>query len=54
MVAEGSICPFVGEGLETYSMIALGTLAVGLFSVFGGRFFKKTDDTEEIEVPSLT
>jgi len=31
-----------------------GALAVGLFSVFGGKFFKKSEDVEDIQVPSLT
>ena len=54
MTIEGSICPFEGEGVETFSMIALGTLAIGLFSVFVGKFFKKPEETNEIQFPSLT
>ena len=52
MAAEGAICSFGAEGLETYSLMALGALAIGMFSVFGGKFFKKNEKTEEIEVLS--
>ena len=54
MAVEGAICSFSVEGLETYSLMIFGALAVGLFSVFGGKFFKKSEDVEDIQVPSLT
>ncbi len=54
MAAEGAICSFSVEGLETYSLIVFGTLAAGLFSVFGGKFFKKSENVEDIQIPSLT
>ena len=53
MSAEGSICSFAGEGLFTYGIIALGTLALGIFTVFSGKFFDSTEGSEEIQVPSL-
>ncbi len=53
MAVEGAICSFSVEGLETYSLMIFGALAVGLFSVFGGKFFKKSENDEELEVPSL-
>ncbi len=54
LAVEGAICSFSVEGLETYSLIALGTLAIGLASVFGGKFFKKSDNAEPIELESIT
>ena len=54
MVAEGAVCSFSVEGLETYSLMLFGALAVGLFSVFGGKLFKKSDSDEEIAVESIT
>ena len=54
MAVEGAICSFSVEGLETYTVMALSVLAVGMFSVFGGKFFKKSENVEELEVPSLT
>jgi len=54
MAVEGAICSFSVEGLETYSLMIFGALAVGMFSVFGGKFFKKSKNDEELEVPSLT
>ncbi len=54
MAVEGAICSFSVEGLETYSLMVFGALAVGLFSVFGGKFFKKSEHDEDIQVPSLT
>ena len=54
MAAEGQICSLGLGGLETYSLIVFGTLAAGLFSVFGGKFFKKSENDEELEIPSLT
>ena len=53
MAVEGAICSFGVEGLETYSLIALGTLAVGLASVFGGKFFKKSD-IDKVELEAFT
>jgi len=54
MAIEGAICSFSVEGLETYALMAFSVLAVGMFSVFGGKFFKKSKNDEELEVPSLT
>ena len=54
MAVEGAICSFSVEGLETYTIMALSVLAVGMFSVFGGKFFKKSQNDVELEVPSLT
>ena len=54
MAVEGAICSFSVEGLETFTLVALSVLAVGMFSVFGGKFFKKSENDEELEVPSLT
>jgi len=53
MAVEGAICSFSVEGLETFTLVALSVLAVGMFSVFGGKFFKKSENYEELEVPSL-
>jgi len=54
MAVEGAICSFSVEGLETYSLMIFGALAVGMFSIFGGKFFKKSENDEQLEVPSLT
>jgi len=54
MAVEGAICSFSVEGLETYSLMIFGALAVGMFSIFGGKFFKKSENDEKLEVPSLT
>ncbi len=54
MAAEGAVCSFSVEGLETYGLMIFGALAVGLASVFGGKFFKKSDNDEEIALESIT
>jgi len=54
MAAEEAICSLGFEGLETVSLIVFGTLAAGLFSVFGGKFFMKSEDVEDIQIPYLT
>jgi len=54
MAVEGAVCSFSVEGLETYSLMIFGALAVGLASVFGGKFFKKSDTDEEIIIESIT
>ena len=54
MAAENAICSLGAGGLETFSLIAVSILGIGLFSVFGGKFFKKNRDIEEVEVNSLT
>ena len=54
MAVEGAICSFSVEGLETYTLMALSVLAVGMFSIFGGKFFKKNENDEQLVLPSLT
>ncbi len=53
MSAEGSICSFTGQGLVTYGLIALGTLALGIFTAFSGKFFENKEGSGELQVPSL-
>ncbi len=53
MAVEEAICSLGAGGLETFSLMAFGVLAIGLFSVFGGKLFKKNKDAEEIEVSSF-
>ena len=53
MAGEEAICSLGAGGLETFSLMAFGVLAIGLFSVFGGKFFKKNKDVVEIKVSSL-
>ena len=54
MAGEEAICGFGAGGLETFSLIAFGVLSIGLFSVFGGKFFKKEKESENIEITPMS
>lgn len=54
MAGEEAICSFGAGSLEAFSLIAIGVISIGFFTVFGGKNFKNEKDNEKIEITPIS